>query len=372
MRVGFPHMGNAYIVTKAFLDDFDVDYVVAPLNNKRTLELGARYTPEGACLPLKITVGNLIQAHEMGADTQLMIGTWGPCRFGYYCQMQKEILEDVGLNMDAIILEARSDRFGELVKSMKNMLGSINAARITRALYHATNISRLVDALERLYRHVATREIHRGSAEKVYNAFRLKAFNIKGAKAIKELINRTKENLETIDIDTSYIPLKIGIVGEIYDTIDSWTSFKLESRLCNMGIEVERYITISDWIIEHMIKNALHIKKRIDFVEAAKPYISHEIGGHTRETVGHAVIHAKQGYDGVIQLYPLGCMPEIVAQSILPQVSKDYDMPILTLVTDEMTGEAGYMTRVEAFVDLLQKRRERKSISMSSLETLHG
>jgi predicted nucleotide-binding protein (sugar kinase/HSP70/actin superfamily) len=116
----------------------------------------------------------------------------------------------------------------------------------------------------------------------------------------------------------------------------------------------------------------LHIKKRIDFAEAAKPYISHNIGGHTRETVGHAVLHAQQGYDGVIQLYPLGCMPEIVAQSILVQVSKDYDIPILTLITDEMTGEAGYMTRVEAFVDLLQKRRERKIMQQTSMEVVHG
>jgi predicted nucleotide-binding protein (sugar kinase/HSP70/actin superfamily) len=365
-------MGNAYIVVKAFLDDFNVDYIVAPLNNKKTLELGARYTPEGACLPLKITVGNLIQAHEMGADTQLMLGTWGPCRFGYYCEMQKEILEDIGLNMNAVFLEACSDGILELAKRLRNTLGSINVAKITSALYHATIISRQVDLLERLYRQVATREKAKGSAEKLYNAFRLKAFNIKGSKDIQELIGQTSKQLKKIDIDTSFMPLKIGIVGEIYGTIDSWTSFKLESRLCNMGVEVERYITISDWIIEHMIKNVLNIRNKIDFAKAAKPYISHAIGGHTRETVGHAVLHAQQGYDGVIQLYPLGCMPEIVAQSILPQVSKDYDIPILTLITDEMTGEAGYMTRVEAFVDLLLKRREQKNIKSPLVGVMHG
>jgi len=54
-------------------------------------------------------------------------------------------------------------------------------------------------------------------------------------------------------------------------------------------------------------------------------------------------------------------MPEIVAESILPTIQKDYDIPILTLVVDEMTGEAGYLTRLEAFVDLLKKRREDKN-----------
>jgi predicted nucleotide-binding protein (sugar kinase/HSP70/actin superfamily) len=32
----------------------------------------------------------------------------------------------------------------------------------------------------------------------------------------------------------------------------------------------------------------------------------------------------------------------------------------MTLVVDEMTGEAGYLTRLEAFIDLINKRRERK------------
>jgi len=56
-------------------------------------------------------------------------------------------------------------------------------------------------------------------------------------------------------------------------------------------------------------------------------------------------------------------MPEIVAESILPAVERDYNIPILTLIIDEMTGEAGYMTRIEAFVDLLRKRRERGEIA---------
>ena len=53
MKIGFPHMGNAYITAKAVLDDLGVDYVMPPPTTRRTLELGARHVPEGACLPLK-------------------------------------------------------------------------------------------------------------------------------------------------------------------------------------------------------------------------------------------------------------------------------------------------------------------------------
>jgi len=50
-------------------------------------------------------------------------------------------------------------------------------------------------------------------------------------------------------------------------------------------------------------------------------------------------------------------MPEIVSKSILPTISNDKDFPIMSLVVDEMTGEAGFVTRIEAFLDLLERRR---------------
>ena len=42
----------------------------------------------------------------MGADTFLMIGGSGPCRFGLYAQLEKEILEDLGVGYQAIIIES--------------------------------------------------------------------------------------------------------------------------------------------------------------------------------------------------------------------------------------------------------------------------
>ena len=91
MKVTFPHMGNAYIPIKALLAGLKLD-VVPPLPiTKRTMELGIKYSPEFACLPLKISVGSFIEALEQGADTVLMAGGWGPCRFGYYAQVERDL-----------------------------------------------------------------------------------------------------------------------------------------------------------------------------------------------------------------------------------------------------------------------------------------
>jgi predicted nucleotide-binding protein (sugar kinase/HSP70/actin superfamily) len=95
-----------------------------------------------------------------------------------------------------------------------------------------------------------------------------------------------------------------------------------------------------------------HIKK------ASRKYLPLEIGGHAKECIGEAILSYREGFDGAIQIFPLGCMPEIVSKSILPAISRDCDFPIMSLVVDDMTGEAGYITRLEAFIDLLERRRE--------------
>lgn len=358
--IGFPHMGNAFVTAKAVLDDLGVRYVMPPESTERTLELGARHTPEGACLPLKITVGNLLEARALGADTQLMVGSWGPCRFGYYCQMQREVLEEAGFPMDCIHLEVCRAGPGELARRIRRLTGGFRVHELLRAAAAAAVLSERTDELERLYRHVRAREQGPSHAEEIWAAFRRAARDARGSGEMLRLIQSARRKLNAVCTNPDAAPLRVGVIGEIYGTIDQWTNLRLESRLGALGAEAERRVAIGEWINDYIIKKALHLPRNLDYAQAARGYLETDIGGHARETIGHAVLHARQGFDGAIQLYPLGCMPEIVAQGILPKVSRDYDFPVLTLIIDEMTGEAGYATRIEAFVDLLRQRREKK------------
>lgn len=367
MKVTFPHMGNTYITAKSLLDDLNVDYVIPPFNNKLTLEIGTKLVPEMSCLPLKINIGNYIQAHKFGADTILMAGGCGPCRLGYYCEMQREILKDNGYNMDVVTLEWPDKGIRELLKRVKKITGGYNAVRILNAIKNATVVSKQVDDLERSCFKVRPREFKKGETDRIYNAFQNKVKKLEGSTEIRRLIKDTKTELSHVEVDTSLKPLKVGIVGEIYSTIDSHTNFYIETKLGNMGVEVDRSVTLSGWIIEHIIKGSLHLPRDVRFEAASKPYLGAMIGGHAQETIGNTILYAKDGYDGVIQIYPLTCMPEIVAESILPTIEEDYGIPVLTLIIDEMTGEVGYFTRLEAFVDLLAKRRDRLNVEGNSV-----
>ncbi len=361
MKITFPHMGNTYITAKALLDDLGIDYIIPPFNSKKALEIGAKYAPETACLPLKINIGNFIQAYEQGADSILITGGAGPCRFGYYCEMHRAILRDIGCEMDVITLDTPKGNIREFLRKIKKLAGGFNPYRIAMVIKNVTEVVKMVDDIEKLTFKIRPREIKKGAADRIYKSFRQKVLDTYGSAQIKKLINITRNELLSIETDKDIIPVRVGIVGEIYTSMDSYSNFHIETILGNAGIEVDRSITVSGWVIGHMLKKALCIPEDSGYKEAAKPYLGAMIGGHARETVGNTVLYAKNGYDGVIQIYPLTCMPEIVAESILPSIEKDFDIPVLTLIIDELTGEAGYLTRIEAYIDLLHKRRERET-----------
>ena len=87
------------------------------------------------------------------------------------------------------------------------------------------------------------------------------------------------------------------------------------------------------------------------------------IGGECIETIGDTVYAARNNVDGIIHIMPFSCMPEIVSQNILTKVSREEDIHVMTLVLDEQTGKAGYQTRIEAFIDLIKRKKMKQKIN---------
>jgi predicted nucleotide-binding protein (sugar kinase/HSP70/actin superfamily) len=114
------------------------------------------------------------------------------------------------------------------------------------------------------------------------------------------------------------------------------------------------------YTLANAVTDLFHLTGEKNVKKAAVPYFNEMCGGHGRESVGNAILYAKKGFDGLIQLAPFTCIPEIVAKSILPAVGEKYGIGILSITIDEQTGKAGLQTRLEAFVDLLARKREKR------------
>jgi predicted nucleotide-binding protein (sugar kinase/HSP70/actin superfamily) len=182
-----------------------------------------------------------------------------------------------------------------------------------------------------------------------------------GYRCITNIIHDTVKLLRKVLKDRNYKPLRISLVGEMYVCAHPNINLDIERKLGNMGIEVHNNLTISNWITEYFIKKLIPVGLKDKSLEAGKEYMkTDDIGGHGLHTIGNCILSAKKKFDGVIHLYPFTCMPEIVAQCAFSEIEMKYNIPIMTLIIDEMTGEASYVTRLEAFVDLLAMKTRQK------------
>ena len=153
--------------------------------------------------------------------------------------------------------------------------------------------------------------------------------------------------------------VKIGIVGELFMVEEPNANFELERKLGELGAYVERGIWLSEWLNERFHFEPWKKARTKRARRLARGYLEHSAGGESLISVGGTIDFARRGFDGVIHVMPFTCMPEIVAQGILTRVSRDISFPILTLIIDEHTGEAGVNTRLEAFADLLRTRKRK-------------
>jgi predicted nucleotide-binding protein (sugar kinase/HSP70/actin superfamily) len=61
--------------------------------------------------------------------------------------------------------------------------------------------------------------------------------------------------------------------------------------------------------------------------------------------------------DGLVALIAFGCAPDSGLAPSLGDAAREAGVPMLTLTLDEHSGEAGLETRLEAFVDMLERKR---------------
>jgi predicted nucleotide-binding protein (sugar kinase/HSP70/actin superfamily) len=358
MKITFPHLGNIYLAAKALFDGLGIDCIIPPFNSNEALELGSKFSPEEMCLPYKIMMGNYLQSIERGADTILIVGSCGPCRFGEYCELQMNALKKIGHELEFIVMDSpfdigKQEFLNRLYKISKNSTKS--KTQKVKALQVAYNVIDLIEKIESKVHYLTGFEVNKGDFKRLLKECKKEAENAITPAHMVNILKDYKSKIKEIPINKHKSPIKIAIIGEIYTVIEPFSNLYIEDKLMDYGVSTKRMLTPSWWVKDTALKcfNLNSIDMRI----ASREYLPHYIGGHARECIGEVLLAQKNNFHGAIQIFPMGCMPEIVSKAILPAISNDKDFPIMTLVVDEMTGEAGYITRIEAFVDLLERRQ---------------
>jgi len=359
LKATFPHLLHLDIALGVLYPTLGVEIVTPPPITQKTIEIGVKLAPQNACFPLKVTLANFIEGIELGADTIFMAGGVGPCRFGYYGQIQNIILEDLGYNVNFVLLDHPRYGIRPFIRALQTMAGGrVLSSRVIKVASLAWKILCFTEDLEKERRALRVQvkdpqkldEIVEGALEQLRQAN-----NEENFQAIRE---ETLKRLKSLERKEKEDFIKVGIVGEIYIAQETRINFNVEKILGDLGAYVHNSVSTVEYVLHTL--PFTRSQEKLEAWKLAKPYLKRFVGGEGIDTVGSTIRYAQWGFDGVVHLYPFTCMPEVVAKSILTAVSKDYDLPILHLAIDEHSGEAGLVTRVEAFMDVLERRKKLK------------
>ena len=351
--ISFPHLGNYYIPFSYLIRKITrAKVVIPPPITRKTIELGSKYSPDFVCVPFKYNLGNFIESLDLGANVILQAG--GGCRYGYYAELQEQILRDLGYDFEFVnFIQDNHVSIFNIYKYAKGINKKLNIFTFGYYIINTILMILIMDRLGKETRENMGFEVDAGSYEMVTGEF----FNeLKGKIGLIRLIKiyfRYKKKYKNIKVDKKEDRLKVAIVGELYSIMEPFSSYNIENKLAKMGIEVKRYTTVTYLLVIKKFKLPRLLKK-------GKKYLKYHLGADGTESVVLSEMLAKEGFDGIIHIKSFGCTPEINAMPILARVSEDYHIPILYFSFDSQDNEVGVDTRLEAFYDMIKERHNNK------------
>lgn len=133
-------------------------------------------------------------------------------------------------------------------------------------------------------------------------------------------------------------PVKIGVIGYVYNVYDSFISMDILQRLTNLGV---RPVTF-EMVGGNELRNKLRrVPKDLFWTFSNKLWAAANS------------FFEDPAIAGIIHVTAFGCGPDSFLGKVLSLEALDFNKPFLTVRVDEHSGENHLQTRIEAFTDMI-------------------
>lgn len=349
-RVAFFRYSYYDVAFKFFVEQvLDADFVALPKATKRTIELGSRYSSDFVCAPFKHILGDYIEALELGADVLVQFA--GPCRLGYYGELQESILRNLGyefemLNFATVTGKPLNEYIAICKKKVNPDVSVPHGARNMLAMF------RMIEDLDEandFYLANAGFEAQPGSFDRTREAYFDAMRAVTCEREIADAHRAGMDAFKALPTNRPQRALRVGVVGEYFTAADPASNLDLERKFLDMGMEVHRMLNMTSRNLRYNEKNL-----RASISE----YVTYDMGPTSSMSIAAALKYAQEGFDGIVHLKSSGCTPEVDCVPVLQRVSRDTGVPILYLSYDSQTSDTGLDTRLEAFYDMIAMKKE--------------
>lgn len=329
MKVGIPQglfFFYYYPLWKTFFQDLGAEVVTSSPTNRQTIEKGIEYAVDEACFPIKVYYGHVRELCEQPLDYIFVPRLVSVEHRSFICpkfmglpDMIKAVMPDLPPIINITV---------DISRTEKNLQQDI----------------------------ITVGQIFNGSKKTIQDAYQHGLQELRQCRSLCQAGYNMAEAISVWDGDPISLPddydLNIGVLGHGYSLYDHSISMNLIARLRAMKCRVQVVETLDRCDIEI---NAAQIPKRVFWT----------LG---RKMVGSALLMEKQPeIDGILYLACFGCGPDSMVGEIIER--KVNNKPFMMMTIDEHTGEAGMVTRLEAFCDMLMRKR---GINREGYFSAHG
>jgi len=372
-----------------------------------TVETGLKYVNNDACYPSILVTGQMIEALESGKydlnkTALIMSQTGGGCRATNYIGFIRKALKDAGFENVPVI------SFN--VVGMEKMPGfKITLPLIERLLKMVV----YADLLQKMLTKNRAYEVNKGESQKLFDEWMDKCKKLLEKSTMKEFkqsIYDIVNDFEKIELDTSVIKPKVGIVGEVLIKYHPFGNNFIANKLEDEGAEVilPDFMGFIKFIATHKItfnqliktdklkaklfKTAIKLidilekDERIALANSKKGYLQPcdiweledkvknilSIGNQTGEgwfLTAEMIEYIEHGIPNIVCVQPFACLPNhVVGKGVIKTIRNTYpEANISPIDYDPGASEANQTNRIKLLMTVAKDNLKKQQAEKESI-----
>ncbi len=333
MVIGIPRgmsFYNNYPFWYGFFTSLGIKIVLSDPTTKQTMSDGSALVVTETCLPIKIYLGHILNLIAKGVKNIFVPSLQSIAPKIYNCSKIRglpDLVRNV-IKADINIIEPTLD------KSQKHQ-GLYEFLEEAVKPFGITNFEEIKKASKQGWR--------------VYNNFLVMA---RSGMSYKKAMNYALQGKVFIENPSNSSPINVALISHGYNIYDDRACMKIFDKLEKMEVKVFTALQLTDEQMKEGISTLGQVR-----------YWANEY-----EMTGAAGHYLKDNkIDGIVTLNAFGCGPDSLMIEQITRKAKECGKPILSLTIDEHTGEAGFITRLEAFIDMLFRKKRSNIINKISM-----
>ena len=329
MQIGIPRAMSYYNFFPfwfGFFEDLGIKVVLSDKTTKETMSKGSALVVTETCLPVKVYVGHVLNLLEKGIDKIFVSSLQSIDHKIYNCSKIRglpDLIKNV-VKKDFTIIDATLD------KSEKNQ-GLYQFLKEAVKAFGITDEKRIKAASK--------------AGWKVFNNFKIM---MNSGIPFEKALKFAKEGKVVIVNSQKEYPINVALIAHGYNLYDERVNMKIFDKLEKLDVKAFTANMASE---EQLMEGVSALDSRL--------YWANEL--EMTGAAGHYLQDNK--IDGIITLNAFGWGPDSIMIERIQRYAKKFNKPCLHLSLDEHTGEAGFVTRIEAFTDMLFRKKRAKIIN---------